>query len=190
MSRPGSSNRDQGENLIGGLSGLLGRLAELAEKGIELRRAVGESGGAVPFRTQDGREGRFQVGFNIRTVADAAGERVSVEPFGDVDGFVRGPADPAAETREPPVDVFDEPSHVLVVVEMPGIARDDATFTLEGDVLRVEARRGEGAGAKRYAKSIALPAAFPPGAMRIEANNGVFEVRLDRKDASAGSSAA
>lgn len=159
------------EGILGGLGDILGKIAELAERA----ETIQKSGG---FTTKDGREGRYQVGFNIRTLSGGAtGEpTIDVQPFGDVKRDERTGEAEVAETREPPVDVFEEAECVLVVVEMPGIAEGAARFEVEGDVLTVRAEEGR----KRYACEVLLPGAFDAGAMTVSAKNGVFEVRFAR----------
>jgi len=155
--------------LLGGFTDLLGRVVDAAEKGRSHEREE-------PFRTRDGREGRFRVGFSVRTLADESGERrVAVEPFGDVSRDAATGQAAVSETREPPVDVFEEADHVLVVVEMPGVDASCASFTVEGDVLRIEAAATD----KRYRKETLLPRGADPSTMRVESRHGVFEVRFD-----------
>ncbi|MEN0021170.1 MAG: Hsp20/alpha crystallin family protein [Planctomycetota bacterium] len=163
------------EGILGGLGDILGKIADLADKAETIQRDGN-------FQTRDGKDARYQVGFNIRTMADSAGEQqIKVEPFGDVR---REPATGEAavsETREPPTDIFEEDDHVLVVIEMPGISDNDATFDIDGDVLTIEAEHGS----KRYRKELLLPTSFTADDASISSNNGVFEIRLSRSDSEA-----
>lgn len=169
MTRPddqtdrGPRGRNAVEGILGGLGDILGKITELAERAESMQHQG------------DGRQPRFHVGFNIRTMAGAAGEpTVDIEPFGNVRrDRVSGQAS-VTERREPPTDVFEEADHVLVVVEMPGVTADDASFTLEGDVLTIAAERGS----KRYAKEVLLPGVFSADRMTVADTNGVFEIRL------------
>ncbi len=163
--------RNAVEGILGGLGDILGKISELAERA----QSIEHDG--------DGRRPRFQVGFNIRTMADSAGEpTVDIEPFGNVRrDRVSGEAS-VTERREPPTDVFEEADHVLVVVEMPGVTADDASFTLEGDVLTIAAERGS----KRYAKEVLLPGVFSPERMTVADMNGVFEIRLHAGESGQG----
>ncbi|MEO0715563.1 MAG: Hsp20/alpha crystallin family protein [Planctomycetota bacterium] len=165
------TNADAGKSAVGGILGglgeVLGKFADLAETAERLQKSGN-------FKTPDGREGRYQMGLNIRTLADAAGnERVTVEPFGDVTRDDQGHAK-VSEVREPPTDIFNEEAHVLVIVEMPGVGDDDATFTAEGDVLTIEARTGE----KRFHKELLLPTACDAERLNVTGRNGVFEITL------------
>ncbi len=157
--------------LLGDLGEVLGKFADLAETAERLQKSG-------QFKTPDGREGRYQMGLNIRTLADAAGnDRVSIEPFGDVTRDAQGQA-AVSEVREPPTDVFTERSHVLVIIEMPGVGDDDASFKLEGDVLTVSATAGD----KRFHKEVLLPTACDEQGLDVSSRNGIFEVRLPHAD--------
>lgn len=163
------------DGILGGLGDILGKIADLADKAETIQKEGS-------FETKDGKEGRYQVGFNIRTMADAAGEKqIKVEPFGDVSRDKSTGEASVSETREPPTDVFDEDDHVLVIVEMPGIGDADASFTIEGDILTVSAENGP----KRYTKEVLLPRAFESSQMKVTATNGVFEVRLSSTESEA-----
>ncbi|MEM7621584.1 MAG: Hsp20/alpha crystallin family protein [Planctomycetota bacterium] len=163
------------DGILGGLGDILGKVTELAEQAGKVDREGG-------FKTADGREGRFQVGFNIRTMGESGGEQsIEVEPFGDVSrDRATGQAN-VSERREPPVDVFEEDDHVLIIVEMPGVGESDATFVLEGDVLTVSAQTAH----KRYHKELLLTQPCDAGSMQVQAVNGVFEIRVTRTESEA-----
>ena len=72
------------------------------------------------------------------------------------------------------VDVFEEPGHVLVVAEMPGIGEEDLQLELNDDILTIAAERG----AKKYRKEVLLPASFTADRMTRSCRNGVLEIRL------------
>ncbi|MEL6498996.1 MAG: Hsp20/alpha crystallin family protein [Planctomycetota bacterium] len=158
------------EGILGGLSDVLGKFIDLAEKVDAAQQRFGAG-------NDPARQPRFHVGFNVRTMADDRGQQtIRVEPFGDVKRDPRSGEACVSECREPPADIFEEPDHVLVVVEMPGISMDDASFQLDGDVLTISAERES----KRYGKEILLPAPFPADAMSLTDLNGVFEIRLSK----------
>lgn len=157
------------EGMITGLSGLLGKLGQLAEAGDKLQQAQNDG----TLRSPSGKEFRIQYGLNIKHASDGSG--VKVEPFGNVKQDETGEAT-VDEIREPPVDVFEEDDHVLLIIEMPGIALEQARLHLEGDVLALSADNG----AKKYGKEILLPEGIDADSMTTKANNGVFEIRFDR----------
>jgi HSP20 family protein len=82
-----------------------------------------------------------------------------------------------ADTREPIVDVFDEGDKLLVVAELPGVAKKEIKVELNGDVLALSTT-----GSRKYAKEVLLPASAKEEAMAVTYNNGVLEVRLHKAE--------
>ena len=166
------SNKDSGEETFMGLGGFLGglgtlleKLGELAEKGEELQQS-GEIG-----------EGKLRgvYGFTIRT--GLGGEPgIKVEPFGNVREDEQTGRPVVHEVREPMVDVFEEPDHVLVVAELPGIGEENLQLELKDDILTIAAARGD----KKYRKEVLLPVVFAPEKMSHSCRNGILEVRFAR----------
>lgn len=153
---------------LGGLTNLIEKLGELAEKGKELEEVK-----------EFGKEGGIQgvYGFTIRT--GLGGEQnggVKVEPFGNVRKDERTGQATVREVMEPPVDVFEESDHVLVVAELPGVGPDDVHVELKDDILTIAAERGS----KRYRKEVLLPSAFSADAMSQTCRNGILEIKLAR----------
>jgi HSP20 family protein len=151
---------------LGGLGTFLEKLSELAEKGEELRK-TGE------IRGLDS-EGKLRgiYGFNVKVGLGEEG--VNVEPFGNVRKDEETGTAVVHEVREPMVAVFEEPDHVLVVAEMPGIAEEDVRLELEDDILTIVAERGD----KKYRKEVLLPASFSTEQVSHTCRNGVLEVKL------------
>jgi HSP20 family protein len=171
MGDTNKGNRPGGNaNFLDGLTNLISSLADLAEKGEQLKRDG-------TLKTDDGKEYRVQYGVNIRTASDGRGGRdVKVEPFGNVKHDKNTGEASVAEIREPATDVFEEDDHVLVVAEMPGVAQENVEATVEGDILTIAADQGE----KRYRKEVLLPQPFEAEAMAVTMNNGVLEIKLSR----------
>jgi len=153
---------------LGGLTNLIEKLGDLAEKGKDLQELK-------QFGDPEGIQGVY--GFTIRT--GMGGERtggVKVEPFGNVRKDERTGQATVREVIEPLVDVFEEPDHLLVVAELPGIGPDDVKLELSDDVLIIAAERKT----KKYRKEVLLPASFAPESMSHTCRNGVLEVKLAR----------
>jgi HSP20 family protein len=156
---------------LGGLGNLIDKLGELAEKGKELHE-LKEFGG-------ENGSPKGVYGFTIRSNIGEAGNRdggVKVEPFGNVRKDSQTGRATVHEVTEPPVDVFEEAEHVLVVVEMPGIGEEDLRLELRDDILAIAAEKGS----KKYRKEVLLPSSFDPGAMSHSCRNGVLEIKLTR----------
>jgi HSP20 family protein len=164
--RDDGSRRDSGGGLLDGLNKLLENLSDLAETGRELRR-TGQ------FEDKDGNV-RGVYGLNVRV--GLGGDKVDVEPFGNVHRDQKSGRLTVEEVREPMVDVFDEADHVLVVAEMPGIAEKDVELELQDDVLTIRATSDQ----KRYEKEVLLPHRFELEAAQHTCRNGVLEIRLQK----------
>jgi HSP20 family protein len=156
---------------LGGLGNILDKLGELAEKGKELHE-LKEFGG-------EGNSPKGVYGFTIRSNIADRGSRdggVKVEPFGNVKRDAQTGQATVHEVTEPPVDVFEEDGHVLIVVEMPGISEEDLKIELRDDILAIAAERGS----KKYRKEVLLPSSFDPASMTRSCRNGVLEIKLGR----------
>ena len=152
---------------MGGLGGLIEKLAELAEKGKELHEVV-------DLRDPvDGRK-RGVVGFSIRV--GLGNEAVKVERFGNLRQDEKTGNAVVQAVREPMVDVFDEADHVLVVAEMPGIGEEDVQVELKDDILNLSAEHGD----QKYRKEVLLPAAFPAESMSRTCRNGIVEIKFTK----------
>ncbi len=153
---------------LGGLTNLIEKLGDLAEKGKSLQETK-------EFGSQDGIKGVY--GFTIKT--GIGGDRsggVKIEPFGNVRKDERTGKATVQEVLEPLVDVFDESDHVLVVAELPGVSAADVQVELKDDILVIAAQRG----AKRYHKEVLLAQSFNPTKMSQECRNGILEIKLMR----------
>lgn len=75
--------------------------------------------------------------------------------------------------QEPPVDIFDEETHLKVVAELPGIEEEDIEIDLHGARLVISADTP----AHKYHKEIVLPCA-PEGKVERVYRNGILELTL------------
>ena len=154
--------------LLGGLGGLIEKLGELAEAGEELSRSgeIKDANGGV----------RGVYGINIKTgLGDQGQTELKVEPFGNVR---RGSMDrpEGIDVREPLVDVHEEDDHVLVLIELPGVAKENVKLNVADGWLRLLAERGK----TTYRKDVELPEGCSAEHMSWECSNGILQVRFDR----------
>ncbi len=162
-----SGEADAG-GFLGGLTNLIEKLGDLAEKGKDLQELK-----------QFGDPGGIQGVYSFRVRTAQGGEQsggVKVEPFGHVRKDERMGQATVQEVMEPLVDVFEEPDHLLVVAELPGVGPEDVKLELSDDVLIIAAERKT----KRYRKEVLLPASFASESMSNSCRNGVLEVKLAR----------
>jgi len=78
-----------------------------------------------------------------------------------------------AVPQEPPVDIFDEETHLKVVAELPGIEEEDVEMDLHGARLVISASTS----AHKYRREIVLPCA-PQGKVERLYRNGILELTL------------
>ncbi len=103
------------EGILGGLTDLVEKLGELAEKGDRLS-STGQFQGK-------GKDIKGVYGFSVKV--GLGGEGTKVEPFGNIRKDEATGASVVHEGREPMVDVFEEKDYTIVVAEMPGISAGD-----------------------------------------------------------------
>jgi HSP20 family protein len=182
VARVGDSNTKQGPTdsldktisgsfslggLLGGLGGLIEKIGELAKAGEELSRSgeLKDAGGKI----------RGVYGINVKTGLGESGQtEIKIEPFGNVN---RGPMDrPEGEdVREPLVDIHEEGDYVLVLVELPGVAKESIDLKVADGRLALFAQRGK----TTYRKEIDLPNGCTEERMNWECGNGILQVRFD-----------
>jgi len=159
------------EGFLGGLSTLVEKLSELAEKGDQLKRE-----GNFEVQGGDGKNFKGMYGFTVRSGIGGDRDEVKVEPFGNIKrDKVTGHA-VVQEVREPVIDLFDEPDQVHLVAEMPGVAVEAVTAEIAEDILTLRAGKGE----RSYYKEIVLPAHCTSEGMTISCNNGVVEIKCPK----------
>ena len=109
-------------------------------------------------------------GFSMRTGADG---RPMVQEFGNVP---RGGAPPDASCREPLTDVTEENEKVRVIVELPGVDRDDIDLRSEDSELTISVDTER----KKFCKRLELPCDVRPDSAKAEYRNGVLTVVMDK----------
>ncbi|MEM1125592.1 MAG: Hsp20/alpha crystallin family protein [Bacteroidota bacterium] len=161
--------------LFKGLTDMVNNLTELSEKAEHLQQEAGADGERT-FRFDGlninglGKDAEGVVGIRIRTLD---GGQPVVERFGNIRPTDEGPE--VADVREPLVDVFDEPTELLLVAELPGVSESDISLRVEDDILILETE-----GDRRYAKEVLLPAAVDATTLQHTYTNGILEVRLQK----------
>jgi HSP20 family protein len=148
-----------------GITDLVEKLNELAETGRELRH-TGE------INSPDERlKGIY--GFNVRM--GIGGNPVQVRPFGNLKVDRRTKQPIVDEVREPLVDVLEESNRILVIAEMPGVAAEDVSVKIKGNIMDIEAHSGS----KKYRKEVQLPGAVDTKAS-ISCKNGIVQIECNR----------
>lgn len=156
---------------LGGLGGLIDQLGKLADEADKFGGVTSESG---EFDPGSDKRLRGVYGFSVKTGLGEQG--VKVEPFGNIRKDERSGLVEVREIREPMTDLFDEPTHILIVAEVPGVTQEDVRLEVQGDILTLVAERGE----KKYRKEMLLPASFSADQMSFTYRGGIVEIRLNK----------
>jgi len=112
-------------------------------------------------------------GFSMRTGADG---RPVVQEFGNVP---RGGAPPDAHCREPLTDVTEEEDKVKVIVELPGVDKQDIDLRSEDRELTISVDTER----KKFCKQLELPCDVREDSAVAEYRNGVLTVLMDKVEA-------
>lgn len=148
------------------LEKLVDAVDKLRESGEEYRKE-----GEIDLgHLRKGMKGRF--GVTVQT--GIGGEQPAVESFGNIRKTPEAPK--VEEEREPLSDIFDEEGAIVVMLEMPGVAKEGIKVDIEGDILEVVAQSQS----RRYRKELLLPAPVESEAVTWVYENGVLEVTLKK----------
>ncbi len=115
----------------------------------------------------------FVYGFSMSL--DPGGKPV-IREFGNVEPSSRGPM--LKEEREPLVDVMEEGREVVVVIELPGVEKDDIKLESTDRSLKISVESAK----RRYFKELELPHLVDPLTAKASYKNGVLEVRFAKSD--------
>ena len=153
-------------NGLGTLIEQLGKLSEQAEKaGGELVRS-----GTLDLGSNKRVTGVY--GFTVKSALDK--KSVKVEPFGNMRKDEALGQVEIQEIREPMIDMFDEPDHLLIVAEVPGVVHDNVKLELRDDILVFSAEKGD----KKYRKENVLPDRYASDKMSFSCRNGILEIKI------------
>ncbi|MFB6265740.1 MAG: Hsp20/alpha crystallin family protein [Candidatus Nanohaloarchaea archaeon] len=101
---------------------------------------------------------------------------------------------PEAGSSTVPVDIRESDQEVVVSADLPGVEKDQIDIKATSDSLEIQARHEREVeeeqkdyyrrerSARRYHRSVALPAPVDPESAEAEYESGVLTVRLDRKE--------
>ena len=161
--------------LFAGLGSLIEQLGKLSEQAEQAGGVVTKTGG---FNLGSEKPLKGVYGFSVKSALGEQGA-VKIEPFGNIRRDEDGKLVEVHQIREPMVDLFDEPDHLLIVAEVPGIMLEDVQLELHEDILIFTAEKGE----QKYRKEVLLPASFSSGQMSFICRNGILEIRLRKEKA-------
>jgi HSP20 family protein len=116
--------------------------------------------------------GPFVYGYSIKIGPDGKPE---VREFGNVKPRRNG-LPQVQEEREPLVDIIETNGEIHVVVELPGVEKNDIKLSGTEDSLTITVDTPE----RKYYKEVALPAKVNVKEAKTQYKNGVLEVTLPK----------
>ena len=108
-------------------------------------------------------------GFSMRVGPDG---KPRIQEFGNA----AAPQDSQQSMREPLTDVIQEEERIRVVVELPGVEKDDIHLDAKEDSIDIEVDTPT----RRFSKHLEMPCDVDPESAKATYNNGVLEVCLKR----------
>ncbi len=115
--------------------------------------------------------GPFVYGYSVRIGPDGKPE---IREFGNVKPSRFGPQ--VKEEREPLVDVIETNGEVHIVVELPGVEKNDVKLHGTEYTLTISVDTPQ----RKYFKEVTLPAKVNVKEIKTEYKNGVLEVTLPK----------
>ena len=117
----------------------------------------------------------FVSGVSIRIGPDG---KPIIQKFGNVKLTPKGPA--IADKREPLVDVIEREDTITIIVELPGVNKNQIKLNTTDRTLTISAPGDEA----DFFKDVKLPAAVNSKSAKATYKNGVLEVCLQKKEKS------
>ena len=84
-----------------------------------------------------------------------------------------GDSEPITEYKTPMMDIVDEKDHIELVLEMPGIAKDDLKIETEGDIVHIIGDNGE----IKYKRDVKLDFK-PKDKVQARENHGIITLTI------------
>jgi len=80
------------------------------------------------------------------------------------------------EAVEPFTDVIEEPDKIKIIVDMPGVEKEDIKVRATEDKVVISAEHGD----RKYYKEVILPNKVKPETAKAQYKNGVLTITLER----------
>lgn len=84
----------------------------------------------------------------------------------------------AARVLEPPVDVYEGNDSLLLLVDVPGVDKDQLDVQVQGNSLSIRAARRD----VSYERSFRLPDTVDHGKIRVALSQGVARIELPKQE--------
>jgi HSP20 family protein len=128
------------------------------------------------FGAFGGREGRvigpYYYGFSITIGPDGVPR---IREWGNIRPGIRPRI---SEAIEPFMDVIEEEDVVRVVMDMPGVEKEDISVEATENEVVVSAERGD----RKYRKTVTLPCRVKPETAKATYKNGVLTITIEKAE--------
>jgi len=81
-----------------------------------------------------------------------------------------------SESIEPFTDVIEEEDVIKIIMDLPGVEKEDIDIEISEEELRVQAERGD----RKYYKVVKLPAKVKPDTAKAQYKNGVLTITVEK----------
>lgn len=131
--------------------------------------------GKSPMR-KSGEFGPFIYGFSMKTGPDG---KPIINEFGNVPAAKGGGSvGEASDEREPLTDVIEGDDDVTVIVELPGVEKEDINLEAGEESLSIKVDTDK----RKYSKTLELPCKVKTEPVKATYKNGILEVKLPRDE--------
>ena len=86
------------------------------------------------------------------------------------------------DERQPLVDIFEEENHLIVLVELPGVDKEDVHIKVEENTLTISAINKT----RNYIKKVWLPASIKKDTIKFTYRNGILQIKLEKLHSKVG----
>ena len=117
--------------------------------------------------------GPYYYGFSVTIGPDGVPR---IKEWGNIKPGVIRPR--ISETIEPFTDVIEEEDVVKVILDVPGVEKEDVKVYATETSVKVSAERGD----RKYYKEIELPVKVKPETAKAQYKNGVLTIVLEKKE--------
>jgi HSP20 family protein len=164
---------------LGGMDSILKTMEDLMEQDFKnlsermSRNYVRET--KLPNGSVEKTWGPFVYGYNMTVGPDG---KPQIREFGNIKHDIRmgRPHLDIKDKREPLADVVTTDGEVQVIIEMPGVAKDDIKLRGTEDSLTASVDTSE----RSYYKKLVLPVRVDPKTAKSKYTNGILEVTIEK----------
>lgn len=145
------------------------RLSQVAPEDLRRERTL-------PDGTKVRTSGPFVYGYSVTMGPDG---KPKVREFGNFNAGTRlgKPHMEVKDKREPLADVIDADKQVRVIIELPGVEKDDIKLSGTEEILTITVETPE----RKYFKEIELPAKVDSKKATSKYKNGVLDITVPKK---------